>query len=154
MTTINEIHDQLMTAQISHIHDDLKDKISFNDDKYERTIIISKKTSEPDLFVYISKKRKKTWDQKQTEEQNKECGKERNRFIKEVFNKFPIEFKLPEWKPTAVAHTFEGSNPTATTTPTTTSSTPLKTDDLGFPDFNEQQISDEAIIRSLGEDNK
>lgn len=152
MTTINEIHNQLMDAKITHAHDDLKDKILFNDDKYDRAIIISKKTSEPDLFVNISRKRKKTWDQKQTEEQNKECARERNRFIKEEFNKFPIEFKFPEWKPTTVQHVFEGSNPTAST-PTT----PVKATEsnLDFPDFGEEQnISDQALIRSLGDDNK
>ncbi|WP_186193509.1 hypothetical protein [Burkholderia gladioli] len=99
--SINEIYEQLVKAQVDIAFAYNKDsqRIKFSDNLFDRTLLIGKKSNQPELLVYIAKTRKPTWDTPQTDEQNKECAKEKNHFIKEVFNKLPIDFKLKEFEP-------------------------------------------------------
>lgn len=99
--SIKEIHDQMIKAQvnIAFAYNEKDQRIKFVDDNFERTLMLSKKSQKIELFVYVAKSRKAAWDTPQTPEQNKECAREKNRFIKDVFNQLPIEFKLEEFQP-------------------------------------------------------
>jgi len=112
--SIKEIHDQLVKAQvnIAFKYNEKDGKIKFSDDDYERTITIGKKSQKIELFVYVNPKKKASWDTPQTKEQNTECAKEKNRFIEEVFNKLPIEFKLEAFKPKSNYETYDPANNT------------------------------------------
>lgn len=156
--TIKNISNMLRDVDVSHEfvevdYEHEKDRILFNDDNFDRTIKLNQKTNMIELFVNISKTKKKKWDEKQTPEQNSACGREKNRFTKEVFNKLDIEFKLPEWKPSATTQKFEGSkNPVATPISAPVTKFVEKDSGFEFPDFDAEEVSDAAIIRSLGDE--
>ncbi|MDN7680518.1 hypothetical protein [Burkholderia cenocepacia] len=111
--SIKEIHAQLVNAKVpvKFAYNEQDGKIKFSDDNFDRTLVISKRSNEIELFVFLSSKRKK-FGAKQTQEQNKECAIEKNRFIKEVFNKLPIEFKLKEFAPERKYEVYDPANNT------------------------------------------
>jgi hypothetical protein len=154
--TILEIHNMLIEESIEHefIQNNFepsKNKIAFNDSSFDRQIAVSTKTQEIELFVYISKTKKKKWDEKQTKEQNSECGREKNRFTKE-FNKFNIDFKLTEWISQTNTQKFEGAIKVAVTKEEEIKGDMKITKPVENLDFQSFGISDDEVIMGF-EDN-
>lgn len=154
MTTIAQIHEELVAHGIAHTYAQVIDKININDKEYERTIMISNKSHEPDIFVYIAKSRKKNWNDKQTKEQNSECGRERNRFISQLNPLLAqnlsgkLDFQFPEFKKSELAQKFEGKSLSNqyTTGPNTSGADST----LGNPDFSGNgDVSDFDIINNI-----
>lgn len=67
----------------------------YNGKKFVRYIFQNKDTLELGVYVCIDKK----YGEEQTQQDKSDSARERNRWIREEFNKWGLSFKFPEWRP-------------------------------------------------------
>ncbi|WP_139352343.1 hypothetical protein [Burkholderia cenocepacia] len=67
----------------------------YNGKNFVRYIYQNKDTLELGVFVCINKK----FGEEQTQQDRSDSARERNRWIREEFNKWGLSFKFPEWRP-------------------------------------------------------
>ncbi|KAB0640636.1 hypothetical protein F7R25_03840 [Burkholderia stagnalis] len=67
----------------------------YNGKNFVRYIYQNKDTLELCVFVCINKK----FGEEQTQQDRSDSARERNRWIRDEFNKWGLSFKFPEWRP-------------------------------------------------------
>lgn len=67
----------------------------YNGKKFVRYIYQTKDTLELSVYVCIDKK----YGEEQTQQDRSDSARERNRWIRDEFNKWGLSFKFPEWRP-------------------------------------------------------
>ncbi|ANJ73128.1 MULTISPECIES: hypothetical protein [Burkholderiaceae] len=79
----------------------------YNGTNFVRYIFVKRDTLELDIYVCVAKK----YGEEQTKEDRSASAREKNRWVREEFNKWGLSFKLPEWKPEPRQATPGGSLP-------------------------------------------
>ncbi len=79
----------------------------YNGTNFVRYIFVKRDTLELDIYVCVAKK----YGEEQTKEDRSASAREKNRWVREEFNKWGLSFKLPEWKPEPRQTTPGGSLP-------------------------------------------